>query len=484
MATPVTVSLRTIARNAFSVLASDAVTRASTFVLYALVTRHLGLFSFGQLSLALTLYYTVQVLAAGGLKTLIIREVSRDRSLAGPYLVNGSAIVVVATLISIAVLTGFVRVMGYAPDTALVILLVSLALFPYSLSVIYEALFQAAEEMHYIAYVNVPGNVFKVVGAFVLLTAGQGLNTLILLIVLSQALIAVVELWFVLKRVTWPRLQLDLGFIRHTVQATAPFLGIDVLIAISASMTIILLSRLRSETDVGLLSAPAQLTTPVALLYQSVVLSLFPLMCRSFKPGFEDLKRISERVTEVLLVIGVPIIIGLSFLAEPILVLVYGGQDFALAALALRILVWELFLRTFTTSLGQVLLAGRQERQTLLIVAINTVVCLVLGLILISQFGFVGAAITGVVTRAVGVAQHYVRVSRTAGHVNLLRPLLRPGLAGLCMAAFLALGTTHGLVATVAAAAVVYTTVLFALTVWSVGGFRNLRAQYLYRWSE
>lgn len=484
MSNTFSISLRTIARNAASVLASDVVTRASTFVLYALVTRHLGLFRFGQLSLALTVVYTAQILATAGLKTLIIREAAKDRSKTGHYLVNGIAIVTGATLISLVLLLGFVRIMGYGADTARVILLLALILLPYTISTICEALFQAVEQMHFIAYVNIPLNLAKAGGAFVLLREGGGIYTVVGLLLLTQGVIAAFELALIVSRVTRPALRIDLGFIHRALRQTAPFLAIDVLISLWGTITIVLLSSFRSESDVGLLSASSQLLTPVVLLYQSVVLSLFPVMCRRYEAGFESLKRLSERVTELLLVIGLPIVVGLSFLAERILVLVYGGQDFALGAIVLRIVVWEVFLRAYTTALGQTLLAGDRERITLSIVAINTMANLVVGVILISQFGLIGAALTIVATRGIGVVQHYIQVSRIAGSVNLLAPMRTPALASLCMGVFLVVFGHHNIVVTIATAALVYAAALGVLTVWSAGGVRHVRTHYRYLWSE
>ena len=73
-------NLRSAGGNALSILTSDAMNRATSFVMYALVARHLGAQDFGQLSLAFSLFYMFQVFAIAGLKVLIIRQVAKDRS--------------------------------------------------------------------------------------------------------------------------------------------------------------------------------------------------------------------------------------------------------------------------------------------------------------------------------------------------------------------------------------------------------------------
>ncbi len=124
-------SIRRIAGNAASILTSNVMNRATTFVLYALVARYIGAADFGRLSVALTLFYTFQVLAVAGLRTLITREVAKDRTKTDRYLVNGSMAVVISSLLSIIILLLFVRLMRYAAGTTSVILLLSLALLPF-----------------------------------------------------------------------------------------------------------------------------------------------------------------------------------------------------------------------------------------------------------------------------------------------------------------------------------------------------------------
>src|SRR5205823_7481011 len=110
--------LRKIAGNAASMLTSDAVNRSTTFVLYALIARHLGPHEFGQMSLALTLFYIAQVFALAGVKQVIVRAVAKDRTRTSQYLTSGSLIVAGASLLSLAGLLLFVVLVGYSTDTA------------------------------------------------------------------------------------------------------------------------------------------------------------------------------------------------------------------------------------------------------------------------------------------------------------------------------------------------------------------------------
>lgn len=123
-----------------------------------------------------------------------------DRSETRKYFVNGCLIVAVMSLASLAGLCGFVRAVDYTGGTKLVVLLLSLGLFPYAISAICEGIFQAWERMHYIAYVNVPSNIVKMAGAYLLLFWDRGLYPVILVLLGALSTVAAVELCLVRRR--------------------------------------------------------------------------------------------------------------------------------------------------------------------------------------------------------------------------------------------------------------------------------------------
>jgi O-antigen/teichoic acid export membrane protein len=467
-----------------SLLASDVANRAATFVLYALVARYVGASDFGRMSLALTFFYVFQTFAVAGLKTLIIREVAKDRTKTAQYLVNGSAVVVVTSLVSISILLLFVRLVQYSAETTSVILLLSLALLPYSMASICEAVFQAWEAMHYFAYTNVSVNVAKVGLAFLMLSQGYGLYHLVILLLVCHVASAALEWRLVLRHITRPRSGIDLHFSLAMSRATSTFLGIDSLIAIVGSLNVVLLSKLVGETEVGLYSAAVQLLAPMHLIFMSIVLSVFPMMCRRFEPSFHGLKQISEHLIALLMSIALPMTVGMFFLANSVLLFLYGDKEFLLASGALRIVIWNLVLVALTSVFGQVLIASLREKVALRIVATDALVTLGLGLLLIRPFGVIGAAVTALLTGLADFLQHFVPVSRLFASISWGRLLWKPVVATVCMAVFLiAVHPDEGLL-TVVVAGTVYTGVLCALTIWSVGGPRQLKSKYLYLWSE
>jgi O-antigen/teichoic acid export membrane protein len=477
-------SVRQISGNVFAILSSDVMNRVTSFVLYALVARHLGGREFGQLSLALTLFYAVQVFALSGVKTVIIREVATNPSQTGAYFINGCLLLTLSSSICIVLLCGFVRLMNYSPATAFFISVLSIGLIPYTLSAVCEAIFQAWQRMHYIAYVNVPMNVAKVGAAFLVLSANRGLTTVVLILVCSFVAVAAIEIWIALSHFPARDGCVDLRFAVATARSAVTFLGIDGTVAIMSTLNFLLLSKAATEIEVGLYNATTQVITPLLLVYQSVAQSIFPVMCRNVEPTYHSLKRIGEQTLELLLVMALPAMAGLFFMGDRVLLLLYRNPVFLQAFPALRIVAWLLIFQVFTSILGQVLVASHRERVTLRIVMVDTLCNLAIGWPLIRFFGVRGAAFALLLTRIVDCCQHYIPVSRLFSGIPLARIAWRPILAAACMAGYLAVVSARAGILTGIYAGLIYSMILLFLTVWACGGYRQFRNRYRLLLSE
>ena len=71
---------RRTAFNVASLLTTNVVYKATTFLTYMLVARYLGAHQFGQLALAVALLFSWNKFALVGLKTLLTREVARNHA--------------------------------------------------------------------------------------------------------------------------------------------------------------------------------------------------------------------------------------------------------------------------------------------------------------------------------------------------------------------------------------------------------------------
>lgn len=475
--------LRRLTGNALSLLTSDVLNRATSFVIYALVARQLGSVAVGQVSLAFTLFYVFRVLAVAGLKTLIVREVAKNRQDTERYIVNAPLAVLLYGLVSVALMGAFVLIMGYRSETAAVILLLSLGLIPYAMTAVNEAIFQAWERMHLIAYANAPMNVLKIGLVVVVLALGYGVKELMIIVLLAHFATAGFEWWLMLRYIMRPRIQFDLGFAYAISRRAVTFLGIDIAIAVRSAIPVLLLSKLLSERAVGLFSAAQQPLIPMALVYMALAWTVFPVLCRKFSTGLSDFSHVGHRLIEVMMVLALPAAVGLFLLSDSVLLVLYADVDFLNATVVLRILVWGTILRATTAALGQILIAANCERMTLRITLVNIAVLLVLGIVLINAMGLTGAAVAMVGTRLMNLILHMVFVWKVLPAFNPIRRMWIPGIACVAMWGILELVTQYNLAFQVLSGAFVYALALSAVILVLNGGPRETKKRYMQLWS-
>jgi O-antigen/teichoic acid export membrane protein len=296
----------------------------------------------------------------------------------------------------------------------------------------------------------------------------------------------VVAAWegaLVLRALAWPRLRVDARSTWQIFCASTTFLALDSVLAIRASLIVILLAALTNEATVGLFSAGRQLMVPMVMLFESVGVSVFPVLCKSVAADRNRLRRIAQLLIESLLAVALPVVLGLSFYTEAILLLVYGDRGFAASVPVLQIMAWILLIRALTHILGRLLLAAARERTNLQIVVLNTLFMFLAGLILINRFGLVGAAWTALLAALVNLVQHGVSASSLLAGLSWGRIVWKPLTAAVSMCVSLLLIERHDVMVAAAVGTGVYLVVLAGLAIWSAGGPAQFRLKLHALWS-
>lgn len=437
-------TLKRLVTNAGSLFTSETLNRATTFVIYLLVARYFDEAIFGQLSLALSLLYLVQVAAGFGLNSFLSREAAKDEGSAPTYLTHGLVIGLTGSVVALVLLLMVVLAAGYSAETRSVIMLLALAAVPFAVSDVCHGLFTALERMHLIPLVSVPAHLLKLALVWVLLSLGGGIYTVIIVMVGAQLLIGILSLVLALRLAKPGRqgFRLRGAVVNRMVKTSSTFLGINAVSAVWSIIPIFVLSLFVTEAEVGHFSAANQLLVPVALLLNAGVVAAFPMMARSFGVNPAKLRAMTHGLLAVLLALAVPATIGAMVVAPGLLKLAY-GEGFEAAALALRIMAPVIVFRAVTSSLGYALMAGMLERVNLRIVTLNSLVALFFGLLLVPAFGITGAAVATLLAAVFNVVQHHLPAARLLGRIRLLSVGWRPLVSGVGMAlVILATGLT------------------------------------------
>jgi O-antigen/teichoic acid export membrane protein len=145
----------------------------------------------------------------------------------------------------------------------------------------------------------------------------------------------------------------------------------------------------------GYLAAGSRLAEAFALLPESLMLVLLPVLS-AYDVGARDAQRaLSVRVVGWLGLLALTVIVAVS-IAAPALIAVLFGARYVPGVPALQISIWLALLAATGSVFTNLLIARGRERVLLVINAVTSSLTVALSLVVVPRFGFVGAAAVSV----------------------------------------------------------------------------------------
>lgn len=146
-----------------------------------------------------------------------------------------------------------------------------------------------------------------------------------------------------------------------------------------------------------------------------------------------------------LMIIAVPISVGSILLAEPLIAKVY-GPVFGASVPALQILMAGLPFIFLNFPIGYLLNATNRQTKNTINIGITLVVSIILNLILIQQYNFIGASVTNLVSTVLLFSLGLWQVGRVIQYQKwiLLKVLLKAVVAAVGMAAIILIWKATG----------------------------------------
>lgn len=166
----------------------------------------------------------------------------------------------------------------------------------------------------------------------------------------------------------------------------------DVIRQFLMQMDTLLLAAFRPQAIVGVFSIAARPLQPLQLLPRIIVSVTFPMLSRAAHVDRAAVNRLFEKTTVILWAASLPISIGISMSAEPMIVAT-AGPDFIRAALPLQILIWATGLIFINAQLRFVLTALDEERTYWRLICWTLAVKVGLEAVMIPVWGLYGACV-------------------------------------------------------------------------------------------
>ncbi|MCK4732280.1 MAG: flippase, partial [Methanophagales archaeon] len=374
-------TIQRIAKNTAALFAAQFVVALLSLVLTIFIARSLGDVIFGKYSFALAFTAIFAVFSDLGYNTLLIRDVARDKSQASKYLNNILCMRALLSLVIFALIVITINLMGYPADTKNVVYLFGIYTLIGSFSAVFKVTFRAFEKMEYEAGITILANLIRVSLGLLVLFLGYGLIELALVFLFSGIFEVLFSFLVCERRFVKPKLEFDFDFWKSTIKVALPLSMLSIFGLIYVRIDTIMLSMMEGDAFVGWYNAAYNLVLGFKPIPRLFLYSLFPLMARHFVSSKDSLKIIYEKSFKYLFILGLPLALGITVLADRFIILFYGEQFYP-SIIALQILAWDVLLIFLLSPLGTLLVSINRQNEMAILLGITALVNVILNLIL------------------------------------------------------------------------------------------------------
>ncbi|EKQ52024.1 MAG: membrane protein involved in the export of O-antigen and teichoic acid [Methanobacterium sp. Maddingley MBC34] len=456
---------RRIAKNTTLLFISQLIVSALSFLSILYTARYLGAAGFGILSFALSFSYIFFVIADLGLNTLTVREVARNKSLTMKYLGNVLLIKILLIFLTWGLVILFVNLLGYPQETMIVIYYVSSSVILTSFFGIFYSIFQAYEKMEYQSLGQILNSILMFVGVIIAINFGFDIIGFSILYLVSSVIVLAYNLVICLWKFSIPKIEYDKEFWKVTVKESLPYGLTAISVALYTYIDCVMLSLIQSNEVLGWYNAAYRLVLFLVFVPITINIAVFPSMSKFHISSPDSLKKMNEKYFKFMIILGIPVGIATTFLANKIILVVF-GSEFIPSILTLQILIWTIVFTFAGAAFVRLLEATNKQLILTKITGISVVVNVLLNLVLIPKYSLIGASIVAVLTEIILVGMVF-RVSYNMGYgiqiKKILDDLIRIIFASFVMAVFILVFINLNLVILVILATLVYVTVLLVV---------------------
>lgn len=450
-----------IYRNTLYLGIAEIVSKLLQFVVMLYAARLLSKGHFGDFSFALSLSLVAIVFADLGINTFLVREVSRDKTLASKYFINAFF-----TKIGLAFMTFFLVVaalnfLEYPPDARQIAYIIWIFAILSTFTELFYSIFRAFEMMHLDAFLKVLRMSLLAISSLYVLFKGYGVVAFAYTFVFVEIAVVLAALLIALKKFIRIKPLFNLSFAKSMLKKALPFGLAFVFGSIYFYIGSVMLSKIRGNEEVAIYSAAYNLALAVLFIPTVYTNAIYPVLSRYHRESKENLKLLYEKSFKYLYIIGLPISAGIYFLAGRIINFLY-GEAYSSSIIALQIISWYMFIKFLNFLLGTVLSSIDRQDKRMLGQGTTAAFNVLLNLLLIPKIGYIGAAWATFATEIFLFLLYYWHVSKSLYFYNFGKVLVKPMISVLVMF-FVIRFAGLGLVLTIIAAALSYFAVLYLL---------------------
>ena len=451
---------KTILKNAFFSSISDVILNVFTFLFILYAARSLSVADFGLLSFATAFISLFMFLTDMGLSALSIREMAKDRTKSEEYM---KGLLGAKTLLNTSVYVFMIAVallLGYDNQKTLMIALLGLSMVFESMRFAFEGLFRSHESLRYTMEGRVLNAITLLGSALILYNLGLGVYAFALAFILGRASTILHALLVCTRDFFTPKISFCLKTAKNLLLNSWAFGMTLFFTSIFHWIDQVMIDYFQDTTAVGYYSVAYKLILGFHFIPLAFNRAIYPVLSKT--AGTESFKAHGGTFIKYMLVLGLPVGVGLSMLANPLTTLLF-GETYGPSGPVLGVLSYSFILVCFSSPLHRMLEATGRQRRVLEAITAGLILNILLNLILIPRYGYLMAAYTTVATEAVFFLIPLVVVvkNRLSPQIQV-KTIFKAVTATILMAAAIKATQNQHVILTIITAKIVYISAILA----------------------
>ncbi len=478
---------RKVAFNSSVQMGGRLISTLIAFVSVKLLTSTLGPAGFGEYAAILNYIAFFGTMADFGFYWILVRELAKHEGdqektdyIMGNILAFRSvfALIVLACAVIAIYLTPTGIVPILTPTVKLGILVVAIATFWQTLNMTFVAIFQTNYRMDKPVAAEIIGRIVSLALLIPFLSLRLNVAWLVSAMVWGGIVNYLINV-YAARQYTRPKLKWDFDYWRVVWKESAVLGVVSVLALVYFKIDGLLLSVLKTSTEVGIYAAPYKIIEILNFFPAAFMGIVFTALIQSWEKDKVRAAVLINRSIEAMVVLGLPVLVGGIILAGPIMQFITSGSYAAsytftahvmgtsipmTGVIILQMLLIAVTVDFFGNIFGKGIIAFGSTRLLLWPNIIAVLVNIGLNLYLIPRWSYAGAALVTIITETIVLIIQIILISR---FVRLHVPWSTVGktlMALVVMAAVIwPLRQTHALIGLSVAAAV------YLIAAWRVG---------------
>ncbi len=417
---------RTVMRNALFGFGGQFALRGVSFLFNIFVIRSLGGESFGQYQIVLDWAGLFAVIGDLGVTRYLAREIARDRGKAAELFWDTVMVRVwLSLLAAVVTVSAAIGLTDYSTEMIVAVGIFTLGYLFQSVMAPLSSVLTGNERVDIVSILEVAMQVLFMLLAGIVLYLRLDFVWLIVAGVVNLPLNMVLQQWMLRRNhIEVPPFKINRALWWTLFRAGLPFAFIQISLSFAFRFDTIILSSHVPDQHVGWYKSAYNLVLTFVALARTFSGAAMPSLAREHAANPDSIRPWYYSFVKLILLFALPMAVGGMLLADKIVLTLF-DFDFAPAAVALAILVWDLPFVMFDSLCGNLSTSMQREKYSARIYGSLGIINVILNLVLTPLFGIIGAAFATVLTDVAGSAQFYLFFRRELGPGLGLRRLIR-----------------------------------------------------------